>query len=183
MASADPPRIVKVGGSLFDLPDLAARLRPFCQGDVLLVPGGGPLAECVRRYDAIYHLGEEACHWLALRAVSVNAHVLAQLLPAARIISDLNLRSDGLAILDGYEFAVANDAHPDRLPHSWAATSDSLALRVAIIAKARELVLLKSTDLPEGIDWSEAARRGLVDEYFWRIVPAHLPIRVVNLRK
>ena len=44
--------VVKVGGSLYDLPDLGPRLRRFLDGlddpDRLVVPGGGAAADVVR---------------------------------------------------------------------------------------------------------------------------------------
>ena len=43
-----PPIVVKVGGSLFDWPDLTPRLRDYLATlagkNVLLIPGGGPAA-------------------------------------------------------------------------------------------------------------------------------------------
>src|SRR5262249_50947889 len=79
--------VVKVGGSLYDLPGLGARLRAWLERlpsrEVLLVPGGGPAADVVRDLDRLHRLGEEAAHWLALRALSVNARFLAALLPGA----------------------------------------------------------------------------------------------------
>jgi aspartokinase-like uncharacterized kinase len=67
------------------------------------------------------------------------------------------------------------------LPHRWDVTSDSLAVRVAALAGARELILLKSTD-PPSADWTEA---GFVDAYFseaLRQAPRDLQVRAVNLR-
>ena len=68
------PVIVKVGGSLYDLPDLGPRLlrlldRPEMQ-PTFVVPGGGRLVDDIRGLDRLHRLGEEASHWLAL---SVNA--------------------------------------------------------------------------------------------------------------
>lgn len=55
--------VVKVGGSLFDLPDLGPRLRAWLKtlrtADVLLVPGGGPTADVVRSLDRAH--GSRAC--------------------------------------------------------------------------------------------------------------------------
>src|SRR5258708_1651031 len=83
-----PPVIVKVGGSLFDWPDLVPQLRDYLAmlagKNVLLIPGGGPAADAVRAYDHSHGLGEESAHWLALRALSLNAHLLAALLPDAQ---------------------------------------------------------------------------------------------------
>ena len=60
--------VFKVGGSLFDLPDLGQRLAWLAEAQlstVLLVPGGGPTAEIIRNLDRRHRLGEEAAHWLA----------------------------------------------------------------------------------------------------------------------
>ena len=72
----------------------------------------------------------------------------------------------------------------DHLPHDWHITSDSLAVRLATLVKARELILLKSIDWP-GNDWSAASRAGIVDGYFTEAVqkaPIDLRVRIVNLR-
>jgi aspartokinase-like uncharacterized kinase len=185
--------VVKVGGSLYDLPDLAPRLRRWLAaeraGGVLLVPGGGPAADVVRDFDRRHHLGEEASHWLALRALSLNVHFLAALLPSARVLHDVEAwhrawQENSIPILDVFSFARADEARPDRLPHSWAVTSDALAARVAVVAQARELVLLKSTTIPPGMDWQEAGQRGLVDAMLTEVLRAapDLRVRAVNLR-
>ena len=109
-------------------------------------PAAGPWSRPCK-LDLVHHLGEEVCHWLALRTLTINAHVLAQLLPGATIISDPRQRPTGtIWIMDMYPFSLADEASPDRLPHRWDVTSDSLALRVAIVAEAHRLVLLKSAD-------------------------------------
>src|SRR5262245_30170118 len=117
--------IVKVGGSLYDMPDLSVRLRKFLarlDGQVRLFPGGGPAADVIQSYDARHSLGEESCHWLALRMLSVNAYFLASLLPGIGVV---NGHSAALhAVLDPYEVAKADEANPGRLPHSWNVTSD-----------------------------------------------------------
>ena len=194
--SRPSPTIVKVGGSLYDLPDFAARLSAWLATqteDVILVPGGGPMVEALRKLDLVHHLGEEVCHWLALRTLTINAHVLAQLLPGATIISDPRQRPTGtIWIMDMYPFSLADEASPDRLPHRWDVTSDSLALRVAIVAEAHRLVLLKSADgepeaqARDGKD-SLACASGshIVDCYFHEVLrkaPPELLVHIVNLR-
>jgi hypothetical protein len=75
--------VVKVGGSLFDNPKLGPGLRAFVEAlgsDVLLVPGGGPVADAVRELDRVHGLGEEAAHWLALRALGVTGALLESLI-------------------------------------------------------------------------------------------------------
>jgi aspartokinase-like uncharacterized kinase len=180
------PIVVKVGGSLYDLPDLGPRLRRWMDSletrAILLVPGGGALTEAVRGLDEVHGLGEEAAHWLALRALSVNAQFLANLL-GARVGGCLNRwRLDGPLILDCHAFAAADEGRAGALPHRWSVTSDSIAARAAREINARQLVLLKSVTITEGIDWREAGRRGWVDEFFAEVVGNDLEVRTVNLR-
>jgi aspartokinase-like uncharacterized kinase len=178
--------VIKVGGSLYNLPDLGPRLRGWLATlparDILLVPGGGATADAVRAFDRLHRLGEERSHWLALQALSVNARLLAALLPGCRVVADVQEQA-GWRVLDAYRFALADEEHPGRLPHCWDVTSDSVAARAATVAGARELVLLKSVALPLGvIDWAEAGRRGLVDPFFAEAARG-LAVRVINFRE
>lgn len=187
--------VVKVGGSLYDLPDLGPRLCRWLDEQctdkrVVLVPGGGPLAETIRQLDRRHGLGEEISHWLALRALSVNAHFLASLLPFAVVCDDAGQldriwENNQRPILDLHQFARRDEQPSGHLPHSWAVTSDAFAARVAVALRASSLVLLKSTTIPSGLDWIEAGRLGFVDAYFAEVLrdaPAELPVRAVNLR-
>jgi aspartokinase-like uncharacterized kinase len=183
------PTVVKVGGSLFDLTHLGPRLRDWLAGlsrpHVLLVPGGGPAAGVIRDLDRRHGLGEEKAHWLALRAMSLNAHVLAGLLPDSRVVESVQEPLPGLVILDAYAFCRADERdHPAQaLPHAWAVTSDSVAARVAVAARARELILLKSVTIPPDFRWDEAARSGYVDTAFAGVVrAAALEVRSFNFR-
>jgi aspartokinase-like uncharacterized kinase len=171
--------VVKVGGSLFDLPDLKDQLHAWLAGlsgsAVLLVPGGGAAADVIRTLDRRHRLGEERAHWLALRALSLNAQFLAALLP----------KSEHVRLLDAHAFALADEGQPGALPHTWDVTSDAVAARVAVVVRARRLVLLKSVTIPEDMDWAEAGRRGWVDASFaglLRQAPGSLVVQAVNLR-
>jgi aspartokinase-like uncharacterized kinase len=185
---ATSPVVLKVGGSLFDLPDLGPRLRRFLDeletSALLVVPGGGMTANAVRQLDRWQGLGEEHSHWLALQAMTLNAWFLAALLPNTAVIEELSEYRDAVTagkvpILDAHAFCQVDEVRPGRLPHHWAVTSDSVALRVAAVFGARRLVLLKSVPLPQGIDWGEAAERGLVDSYF-RVAIAASPLIQVS---
>lgn len=173
--------VVKVGGSLFTWPDLLPRLRTWLAtltaARVLLVPGGGASADVIRHLDTTHGLGAEAAHWLALRAVQLNAQWLAPALNAP-IVTEPAL---GLSVLDGFAFAQADEANAEHLPHTWDATSDSLAARVAQVFAANELILLKSIALPANVNWTEAAARGWVDPLFPGLVRARR-VRAVQLR-
>jgi aspartokinase-like uncharacterized kinase len=188
-----PDTVVKVGGSLYDLPDLGPRLLRWLDtlgtARLLLIPGGGDTAEVVRTLHRLHGLSEELCHWLALRALSLNASFLAGLLGSAAVVADTTecpavWNAGRLPVLDPHEFAQADEARPGRLPHTWAVTSDALAARVAAFTGARRLVLLKSVAIPVGMTWEEAARRGHVDEAFPGVLGAApgLEALAVNLR-
>ena len=187
------PVVVKVGGSLLAWPELRARLTAWlntlAMPNVVLVPGGGATAEVVRELDRVHVLGDEAAHWLAIQAMGLNAHVLAALLPRARVVSQLAelpaaWSCGDIPVLDCLALLREEDALPGALPHTWAVTSDSIAGWVAERVGARRLVLLKSVAVPVGLDWREAARRGLVDERFAEVVErARLEVASINLRQ
>src|SRR5438552_385943 len=103
--------LIKVGGSLFDLPDLAARLRSLLAGitsqRLYLFPGGGPTADVVRQLDRLHGLGEELAHWLALRSLTVNAFFLQGLLPELPVTTALD--APARAILEPYALAWADE--------------------------------------------------------------------------
>jgi aspartokinase-like uncharacterized kinase len=189
---APGPTVVKVGGSLYDLPDLGGRLRRWLgelpARHVLLVPGGGAAADAVRDFDRLNRLDEDTSHWLALRALTVNAHALAALLRPAEVVTAWGecpaaWRRGGVAVADCHAFLAEDESRPDHLPHGWHVTSDSVAARLARLGGAGELILLKSVDLPPGADWGEACRLGAVDEYFAEAVRgAALRVRAVNFR-
>jgi len=184
-------RVVKVGGSLFDWPELAPQLRAWLTRldtqSVLLVPGGGKTADAIRALDHAHQLGEEASHWLAIQALSLNARFLHALLPAAEITElSAPARATGaksVAILDVHPFFLRDENRADHLPHCWNVTSDSLAVRAAVLLKASELILLKSTSW-DSSDWHHASATGVVDRYFSTALQqaGELRVRIVNLR-
>ncbi len=185
--------VVKVGGSLFDLPDLRDRLSRFFAtldaGQIWIFPGGGATTDAIRAFDRVHHLGEEASHWLAIQALSVNASFLCELLDGlvSSSASFANASgSDGrLLVLDPLPLIQADEANADHLPHTWNVTSDSLALRAAALVGARKLILLKSASW-EGCDWQEAMQAQIVDGYFAQAMahaPPALSARIVNLRE
>ena len=181
--------MIKVGGSLLDLPDLATRLTnflaDFSRPRPVMVCGGGPTVELIRRWDREFDLGEEASHWISVRALTVNAQVLARIVPHLRYTEALEefsgiWRAGEVPVYDSYTFLrEIDEQEPHPLPRRWRVTSDSIACRLASYLEAPEVILLKSTSVPEGISYEAAARRGLVDPHF-PTVAEEIP-RVVNV--
>ncbi len=160
--------VVKVGGSLYSEPGLGPALRVWLATltePVVVVPGGGGFADAVRELDAVHSLSETESHWLAIQSLSLARHFLQLLI------------GQDVPILDCYEFFQKHDL----TPHSWAVTSDSLALAYAQHQQATKLVLLKSVSLPHGCTWPEAAALDLVDEDFPnRLNRQPLPVELIN---
>src|SRR5207302_9117839 len=171
--------VVKVGGSLYDLPDLGPRLWSWlwtpAAARVLLVPGGGAAADAGRDLDRRHGRGEAAAHGLALRALTLNAWFLASLLPLPVLNPLSSPFTERFSLLDAHAFA-AEDAlrSPGALPACWDATSDSVAARAAVVLGAGELVLLKSVTVPGG-DWEGAARDGVTDPLLARVLRGRVP--------
>ena len=191
--------VVKVGGSLFDHPALGPALRAFVESlapaDVLLIPGGGPVADAVRELDRVHGVGEESAHWLALRALGVTAAFLegiARPTPPTPLPEGRGEKSPppfreggwGVGVLNCFTFACEDEGRPGSLPHTWAVTTDSIAARAAVVFRAERLVLLKSVDIPSGTPWETAAANGWVDAHFPQIAEAlACPVEVVNFRR
>jgi aspartokinase-like uncharacterized kinase len=184
--------VIKIGGSLFDLSDLPARLEgllsDFARPYPVALCGGGPTVDLIRRWDRLYALGEEASHWIALRALTINALVAERAAGVLRHVTssaefDAVWRERRVPLLDAHAFIRDVDCRrPDALPRRWRVTSDSIAARMAVAFGAPELILLKSAAPEEGWTAAEAARRGLVDPHF-PVAAAGLPrVIVINLR-
>jgi len=176
--------VAKVGGSLFDLPDLRKRLNRWLASvaptPVLFLPGGGELADAIRNLHHTHRLPEETSHWLAIRTMSVNAHFLAALLDVPVVSSTADWA--GNAVLDALPFFTADEGRPGALPHSWKITSDSLAARVAEVSGA-DLALLKSAEQPASNDWEALAVAGYVDRFFPQMAGRVPRVSCVNVRE
>jgi len=182
-------RVIKLGGSLLEWPELPVRLRRWLAvqppaANVLIV-GGGPIVEGLRTIDRVQQLSASASHWLAIQAMGLTARVLADLLPEAVLVNSLatiNRTPNGAPqILYVEPLLRAEQGGNAALPESWDVTSDSIAAHVAGQLAAAELVLLKSATAPEPSTAESLARHGYVDAYFPNVARS-LPIRCVDLR-
>ena len=182
-------RVVKVGGSLLDLDDLADRLRRWlvedCEAASLLVVGGGRRVDLLRAQRR--QITDVQAHWLAIDAMLANARALSEQLPEAvwfDRIREVQACGVPLGILHPVSFMRYDDPrHPlGALPASWSVTSDSIAARAADLAEADELVLLKSASPPISGSCDELATAGYVDAYFPIAVRNVTQVRFVNFR-
>jgi aspartokinase-like uncharacterized kinase len=174
-----PLRVIKLGGSLLDWPELPVRFTHWLSEQTpmtsILIVGGGVVADWIRDADRIHAVGQEHSHWLCIRALQLQSELVARLLNAP-LVTTPSESAGPLQILDPWAWLTVWESDPtrERLPHTWAVTTDSIAAFVAIQINADELVLLKScaVDEPEGI----------VDEYFGTLARRVETVRFVNLR-
>lgn len=181
-------RLIKLGGSLLDWPELPSGFRRWLAEqppavNVLLV-GGGAIVDALRQLDRVHQLPAESSHWLAIEAMSLTARLAFELFPEACFAKDENpfdRPTGSLVIFDAQPFLRADALRTDALPIGWEVTSDSIAARVARRLEASELVLLKSVSAPPSFSLAQFAERGIVDAEFPRVA-AGLKVRLVNLR-
>ncbi len=189
--------IVKVGGSLFDWPDLPRRLAAFLDHRrmnvaterMVLIAGGGAAVDAIRALDRIHRLGDEPAHQLALHALDLTAIVLAAMVPGSTAVDRIesfagawNARS--IPILAPRRSVTELDrTGTGPLPASWDVTSDSIAARLADHLGAECLVLLKSAPLPPATSRRDAARLGLVDPMLPAVARSLARVEYLNLRE
>lgn len=178
--------MIKVGGSLLDLPELAPRLKRLLEQSPparnVLLAGGGRLADGVRHYDELWGLPSETAHQLAVATMSITARLLAELTERL-LVDSIPPAANGAStvVLDPAALLRAEPRAPGvLLDHDWSITSDSIAARLAQMSHADELWLLKSSDAPSG-DAEQLAAAGIVDRQFPRHV-GKIRCRLINLR-
>ncbi len=163
--------IIKIGGSLYARPELDRVMRHAAglikaPHSAVIVPGGGPFADQVRRAQKRWLFPDETAHRMALLAMRQYGRMLAALsdLPAAEQLQKPEpggctvwLPSEDPAI-----WLPQNCPAPD---FDWRLTSDSIAACLAERLGADWLVLVKPVSVAEAESFSD-----LVDERFCGLV-------------
>ncbi|XSG82740.1 MAG: uridylate kinase [Methyloligella sp. ZOD6] len=164
------PVIVKLGGSIVRSGDLESWLDAIAAAPcpIVVVPGGGALADEVRATQSALGFGDPAAHRMALLAMDQLAWAVAGLRP------DFTVGDSETALmesLDQNRVAVwapfAHVANRPEIAPSWAITSDSLALWLAGRLAAKRCYIVKSIERRQGVTGAAAlASEGIVDEAF-----------------
>jgi len=171
LAAQSGPVVVKLGGSVIRSPDLSAWLDAIAaaKAPVVIVPGGGSLADEVRACQASLGFGDAAAHRMALLAMDQLAWAVAGLRGGFQVGATEADLSGALARgLVAVWAPYALIAERTDIEESWRITSDSLALWLAGRLGARRCYLIKSIARPKQARTSAAqlARDGIVDEAF-----------------
>ena len=167
------PTVVKVGGSFCRFPRLAEMVAALeaGAGRTIVVPGGGPFADCVRAEQKRVGFDDATAHRMALLAMAQFGFVLASfspvLVPACGVEEVRKALADGkvpvwlpLQLIEG---------HPD-VPETWNMTSDSLAAWLAGRLGARRLLFVKRVSTPPSMKAADLVTEGILDP----LVPAFL---------
>jgi aspartokinase-like uncharacterized kinase len=167
--------VVKVGGALAAIPYALDRVcaeltRVSRDHRLLIVPGGGPFADAVWEFERRVGVSSDAAHWMAILAMDQYAHVLAGRIAGAVLVEEPG------AVRETVDRGRAVVLAPSRwmrsadvLPHSWEATSDSIAAFVAGALDAAQLILIKPSTTGE-----------MMDSYFTTVLPQGMPYSVIG---
>lgn len=165
-----PPIVVKLGGSVIRSPHLSAWLDAIAASPVpvVIVPGGGALADEVRNCQEQLGFGDAAAHRMALLAMDQLAWAVAGMRSGLEVGQD----ADALrGIVGRGQVAVwapyALVAERADVEATWRLTSDSLALWLAGQLGAERCYLIKSVERRHArLSAAQLARDGVVDEAF-----------------
>lgn len=165
-------RVIKVGGSLLDLPDLAGRIKSWLTlqqaAQNILLMGGGNLCNEIRNLHHRFGLSEIQSHHACMESMGATASILGSLLDLeiVKCLESISLLREDIV------FDCRNWLHRQSgIPKNWELTSDSISALLANQLGA-ELVLLKSVSAGEA-----------VDDYFPRASQNLAAISWVNLRE
>jgi len=144
--------VIKVGGSLLKAPN---KLRDFCRkipkvrdySDFIIIPGGGPFADLVRRFHVELKFSDSIAHYMAITSMDMYGFLLSDLIPTSKTVTTIH---DAVYMLKlGYIPILL----PSRLildlntlEHSWRVTSDTISAYIASIIGLKRVILVKDVD-------------------------------------
>lgn len=143
---------VKVGGSLMLQPE---KLRALClklsaasgKHRLVVVPGGGELADAVRELDKRFSLSNGASHRMAILGMDQYGFLLSDLTPNSVAVNTLEKTKK---VLDSGKLPIFLPSHllfsEDPLENSWDVTSDSIAVYLAGRMQSHRVVLVTDVD-------------------------------------
>ncbi len=141
--------VVKIGGSLYDTPQLKMWLNIIAAAGVpvIIVPGGGPFADQVRVAQQRWSVDDKVAHQMALCAMNQFGLLMTGIEP---LLSSASKFPDLIKQVESGRSVVwlPVEEDPD-VEQSWRVTSDSLALWLADKVGAEGLLLVKSAPVTE----------------------------------
>jgi hypothetical protein len=150
--------IIKIGGKILEnrenIESTLSQFKSLVQEDVLqkviIIPGGGSLADFIRSIDDKLNIGDELAHWMAIYAMDRNGIELCKNFSELNCINNykelqaflINDTGKSISVFLPYDYLVQED----QLPHNWKVTSDSISLHLANNLELRECYLIKNVE-------------------------------------
>jgi aspartokinase-like uncharacterized kinase len=132
---------------------------------LVVTPGGGTLADEVRRMYRDLNLSELTAHNMAILAIDQMAFMINQFLERSQIVFD---PSDARRTTKGHQIAIIAPFrlmhNRDPLPHSWSVTSDAIAAYIARTMRAEKLILVKDVDGIYSDDPKKVSNAALIEK-------------------
>ena len=135
--------VVKIGGSLFpDYVDDICEVLGESSEDVVLISGGGRLANCLREFNSVKTFSDDVNHWSAIKCMDILGELIADRNESVIAVNDIESISrvhecGKIPLLLVYDLMRSLDP----LKHSWEVTSDSIACWLAHHINAKLLIL------------------------------------------
>jgi aspartokinase-like uncharacterized kinase len=135
--------VVKIGGSLFPehTNELCEQLTK-SKEKIVLVNGGGPLANNIREFNKTCSFSDDVNHWNAIKCMDIIGNFIADenknIVPITSLDEIENIyKMNKIPLILTYELMRKEDP----LKHSWDVTSDSIACWIANKINAKLLIL------------------------------------------
>ncbi len=145
--------IFKIGGKILEnFEDLNSTISQLTQlydkgsvKKIILIPGGGTLANFIRKVYSELKFTEDLGHWMGVMSMNYNGIELGKKFPELDVIENVNRLKKldrSFSIFLPYRFLK----EIDRLPHSWDVTSDSITLFLAKELEIPHCFLIKDVE-------------------------------------
>lgn len=152
--------VIKVGGSLYPehIMDLYEVFRKSDE-KIILINGGGELANKLREYNNKYNFTDDTNHWNAIMCMDIIGSQICDMcddIIAVRSFDEIDeVHKNGkIPLILSYELLKKLDP----LAHSWDVTSDSIACWIAHKLNAKLLILTNINGIYNGDIYSKNKR-------------------------
>ena len=151
--------VVKLGGSIAEK-GTVKQIESLCnklmesyskKKNFVIVPGGGPFAEEVRRMQQEFQINDELAHWMAIHSMEQYRLLLQHFLPNSTVL-EYNGKdfpdtlheylAEKIPIISVFNFMKTES----KLPHNWDSTSDAIATEIATKLGIPSIVFVKDID-------------------------------------
>ena len=161
--------VVKLGGSLYNTSELKTWLNALDQyaklQPIIIVPGGGPFANQVRDAQQLHQFDDSYAHHMAILAMAQFGLLIKGITPHCQLLyfpTDRPVTPKGLSVWLPNESLLSQ---PEIL-HSWAITSDSLALWLANKLNSEQLILVKQNHVSSNRSVIDLSKLDVLDAGF-----------------